>query len=413
MFWFGACPRPDSDCRGIGEAMPINYQQALEQIQRMGETALYREQELRKKVELARQLLAEYAGREADLRALIERAANLNPRLRCAMPTAERLDAALAAAAPAQPYALLAADGSQINPDRHSAIEFGAVNVGAVRLGPDRAPQEWVSSSLKFGDDLYNDHQPLTELDIAILRDLEERKMLFELAREDYQQGLQVITLTDGPLELFSQEQDSPYFKKQLEQYLHVLRELAGLNTAVAGYVDKPRSDYLTAALELALLDREGQLSQAGKLRELWPVRDIDLLGNLLEPGRRSAVFQLRSAAAQHFSGELALHYFYLNVGRAQHAHLARVEVPRWVAQDPDLLNLLQAALLDQSAQMGPRPFPYLLHRAHEVAVVHPEEKDQLEIMIAAELRRQGVEVGEQSNKQSAKELPGRTRMER
>jgi hypothetical protein len=179
----------------------------------------------------------------------------------------------------------------------------------------------------------------------------------------------------------------------------------------VAGYVDKPRSDYLIAALELVLLDRSGQLSQAGKLRDLWPVRDIDLLEVLLAPGRRSAVFQLRSAAAQHFSGELALHYFYLNVGRAGHAHLARVEIPRWVAQEPALLNLLHAALLDQSAQMGPRPFPYLLHRAHEVAVVHPEEKEQLETMIAAELRRQGVLVGEQSNKQSAKDLPGRTRM--
>ncbi len=191
-----------------------------------------------------------------------------------------------------------------------------------------------------------------------------------------------------------------------------MLRDLAVLNTAVAGYVDKPRSDYLTAALELVLLDRGGQLSQAGKIRDLWPVRDIDLLGDLLGPGKRSAVFQLRSAAGLHFSGELALHYFYLNVGRAGHAHLARVEIPRWVAQDPALLNLLQAALLDQSAQMGPRPFPYLLHRAHEVAVVHPEEKDQIEAMIAAELRRQGVEVGEESYKQAAKDLPGRTRME-
>ena len=392
--------------------MPINYQQALEQIQSMGQVARHRQEALREKAEQARQLLVEYAGRGDELRDLVQLAANLNPRLRCALPTTERLDAALAPAAPPQPFALLAADGSQINPDRHSAVEFGAVNVGAIRFGPERSPREWVSSSLKFGDDLYNEHRPLTELDIAILRDLEERRMLLELAGADHALGLPVVTLTDGPLELFSQEQDNPFFKQKLEQYLGVLREMAGIHTAVAGYVDKPRSDYLTAALELVLLDRAGQLSQAGKIRDLWPVRDIDLLGHLVQPGRRSAVFQLRSSAAQHFSGELALHYFYLNVGREGKAHLARVEIPRWVAQDAGLIDLLHAALLEQCAQMGVRPFPYVLHRAHEVAVVRLEEKDQIENMIIAELHRQGVEVGEESGKQSAKDLPGRKRME-
>ncbi len=38
--------------------------------------------------------------------------------------------------------------------------------------------------------------------------------MLSELARKDHQQGLQVVTLTDGPLELFSQEQDSPFLSR-------------------------------------------------------------------------------------------------------------------------------------------------------------------------------------------------------
>ncbi len=80
--------------------MPINYQQALEQIQRMGESAQVREQLMRKKIEVARGLLDEFAGRGAELRELIERAANLNPRLRCAMPTPERLDAALHCGSP-------------------------------------------------------------------------------------------------------------------------------------------------------------------------------------------------------------------------------------------------------------------------------------------------------------------------
>jgi hypothetical protein len=59
---------------------------------------------------------------------------------------------------------------------------------------------------------------------------------------------------------------------------------------------------------------------------------------------------------------------------------------------------------------MGARPYPYILHRAHEIAVVKLEEKKQVEQMLEIELRRTGGEVETESNKQSAKDLPGRTR---
>ena len=57
---------------------------------------------------------------------------------------------------------------------------------------------------------------------------------------------------------------------------------------------------------------------------------------------------------------------------------------------------------------MGSKPYPYLLHRAHETAVVRREEKDQVEQLLALELRRVREEVGDQSHKSSAKMLPGR-----
>ena len=59
---------------------------------------------------------------------------------------------------------------------------------------------------------------------------------------------------------------------------------------------------------------------------------------------------------------------------------------------------------------MGPRPYPYLLHRAHEVALVSLQEKEQVTQMIARELHQRGVPVGQRSYKQSAKALPGRRR---
>jgi hypothetical protein len=48
------------------------------------------------------------------------------------------------------------------------------------------------------------------------------------------------------------------------------------------------------------------------------------------------------------------------------------------------------------------------LHRAHEIAVVKFQDKQQVEQMLMLELRRAGVDVGEPSSKQIEKDLPGR-----
>jgi hypothetical protein len=138
-------------------------------------------------------------------------------------------------------------------------------------------------------------------------------------------------------------------------------------------------------------------------------VTDIDLYRTLLKPGERSAVFATQSQSARQYKDSLALHFFYLNVGRARHNWLARIEIPAWVVTDRAKLDALHAVLINQCQAMGSRPYPYLLHRAHETAVVTMEEREQVAQMINLELRRHGIEPGEQSQKQQSKELQGRT----
>ncbi len=391
--------------------MPINFQQAVQQIRQMGKSARQRAEALEALRELARRLLREHSGQEAELQDLIERAGRMNPHLRCGKPALGRLDAALETIHAPAGAAVLAADGSQINPDRHSAVEFGAINVGSICLRPGQPPRETVESKLLFYEDLYVDQAPLTEDIVALKRDLAERKMLFELAEPLRTGGHAVVTLTDGPLELYGEDQNSALYRESLNDYLAVMRRLAASGAGAAGYVDKPRSSYVVNLLELTLLEQRETLDKAGREHPLFPVHDEDLFAGMLQPGQRSAVYALHSSSAARFSGELSLHFFYLNVGRAGRPHLARVEVPLWVVEDVDLLALVQTTLVEQSRQLGARPYPYILHRAHEVAVVSFEEKDQLETMIQAELRRQGVEPGEISNKQATKNLEGRTRL--
>ena len=59
---------------------------------------------------------------------------------------------------------------------------------------------------------------------------------------------------------------------------------------------------------------------------------------------------------------------------------------------------------------LGGLSYPYVLHRAHEIAVVGREEKEEVTQMLLAELQAQGVEVGRPSHKQAVKDLPARLR---
>jgi hypothetical protein len=388
--------------------MPVDFQQIRTRVRRMGEQAPERKKALDEKKEQARNLLQENSRELDKLRELVQRAAAVNNGLRCALPVHEALAASFSAPSIAAPYHVLAADGSQISPSHHDAVTFAVVNAGAIRMAPGQssAPEEFVETEMLVDDDLQSNGYPITEEWVMLQRDLRERQLLLRLAQKE--QG-PVVALTDGPLEIYGEPKEDPTFQKPFDDYLTTLRTLSGLGAAVAGYVDKPGADLVVRLLELLLLPSDN-LDQAGRQRPLAGIRDIDLLGSVIKPGERSAVFALQSRSSTRFTGELELHFFYLNVGREPDPRLARVEIPRWVAESTELTGLLHACLLEQCAQMGAQPYPYILHRSHEIAVVEFEEKDQIERMIQAELAQHGIFAGDSSAKQGNKELGKRKR---
>ena len=167
-------------------------------------------------------------------------------------------------------------------------------------------------------------------------------------------------------------------------------------------------SALLVRLLEVAVTP-EPELRNIHTQHPLAGVSDLWLFDRLLLPGERSAVFALQAKSKAVYKGPLALHFFYLNVGQAGHPKSVRVEIPAWVSGEATQIDLLQCALLEQCAIMGARPYPYILHRAHETAVITLQEKQQIEQLLQIELRKSGGEVGEMSGKQSAKDLPGRS----
>ena len=168
--------------------------------------------------------------------------------------------------------------------------------------------------------------------------------------------------------------------------------------------MDKPSANLVVRLLEIASADND-QLQAIKDFHPLNGVTDRWLMSPLLPAGYRSAVFKIQSSAEKTYKNALALNFFYLNVGTEKHPWLARVEIPQWVADDKVQLNVLHSVLVAQCRMMGSKPYPYLLHRAHETALVKLEEKQQIEQLISLELRRNNEEMDEGSYKQSAKDL--------
>jgi hypothetical protein len=387
--------------------MALNFQQVFEKIRQIGLGARAHQENLDRQRLHARSLFDSWADKTAELNAKLERARQVDPSLRCAIPLVERLDATTPPPAGQKSATLLAADGSQIAPDRHAAVLFSLINVGAVviQAGSGQAPEICTDSHLLFDDEIYTATGMLTEEAIGQRRDIAERLKLLELAPIC---PAPVIALTDGPVELWGAKgAEAEDYRKNLELHKSILSQLQAKGVTVAGYVDKPAADLVIRLLEIAQLSTDEEFKNIRKHHSLRGVTDRWLY-SFLPAGHRSAVFGLQSGSRTRYTGDLALHFFYLNVGETRHPWLVRVEIPGWVAGDQGMLNLLHAALLEQCAIMGSKPYPYILHRAHEVAVVKWEEKEQVEQMLALELRQAGGEMDTESYKQSAKNLKGR-----
>jgi hypothetical protein len=396
--------------------MPIDFQQVYSKIREIGAGARQRKKTLDERRQKARDLLAAYAGQLDVLKDKLARALEQDPSLRCALPLDAALDSHYPAPVSVPEATLIAADGSQINPDRHESTQFGLINVGAIvmRLNSNQTPEIFTESDLLYGDELeIQSGGIVSEGMVALRRDLKERSKLEELA---IQCRAPVVTFTDGPIELWGAKdgEDASAYREALNQYKTVLSRLQAQGVITAGYVDKPAADLVVRLLEIV----QALPDDLANLRTYHPLRGVSdrwLFGEkqnpLLGPGERSAVFAIQSKSQKDYQGVLALHFFYLNVGTDGHPWPVRVEVPKWVVDDRGMLDLLHGVLVQQCRMMGSKPYPYLLHRSHEIAVVSLDEKAQLQQMLEMELRRNEGEVDETSNKQSAKNLPGRTRM--
>jgi hypothetical protein len=320
---------------------------------------------------------------------------------------------------------IVAADGSQVYPSIHAAALYYLTNIGVFvyHHGRDHLPEQVTEPRLHYNEVDVHDAQGQVIANEAVnaRRSVGEIQVLAREAWYRRETDGPLLALRDGPL-LFWVGKEVPDGRQLEDDYkgtlvwLHDLHEAMqrerGQSANLAGYVDRPTSAFIVSLLHLmGLPDEDVHKPVLDSNGDFEGMLDQSLLFKLLGPGERSALMVQQSPQNKryHDKGEnFEVAFFYLNVGAPHDYHLARVEMPMWVARDPALVAVVHALIHDQCQIMW--RYPYALTRADELAVVRAHEKSQLNEMIEIELRRNEQQVEHSEKLASKVSRYGRTR---
>jgi hypothetical protein len=288
-------------------------------------------------------------------------------------------------------FTVLATDGSHIDIDRHQSIRCYLINIGSAILNYGTYPSAILDSypHLYFTDEdlvitptgIGGREQLIEGALLGIKRSVDECRQLVELAK-GMLPGIPSLALLDGSLILWGLEAYPEFITEALLHngflgYLDQIRQLNNKQSVLASYISFPRSTDVVNTLRVALCpldpvdcDRCCPTSGIRDCDMVTGIRDRDLFLNLLGPRERSSLFISPSKVVEKHYGFNQIYFFYLR----NKDEVARIEIPRWVAIEEDLLTLVHTLVLDQ-CQRG-HGYPVALSEAHEKAVITTADRE-------------------------------------
>ena len=357
----------------------------------------------------------------------------------------EPLNVPISAPPPPPRATLIATDGSQILPDRHAPFLYYLINIGAIiyHHGESAAPEIVSLPSLFYPtieDDLTDDAPGFDKSEVTIERDRREIGTLANLAAS--RQGLppRALALLDQRLLYWPMVGGGEKSEQAVIAWTAAMTHIYETGALLAGYIDRPGKASVVTLLQTLLDERQVNLRELGKRPGPSELTDADLYAALLGPGERSPVFVDVSPANARFAEEnplIEVCFFYLNPGAREEGSrfqvpgsreegaspdswplepgtwplapshraraVARVDIPRWVADDPAAVAFVHGLVHDQCKLMG--DYPYVLARADELAVVGRYDQANLNMMIDGYMQRMGVPDALLAAKAGSKEI--------
>jgi hypothetical protein len=376
--------------------MTLDLARLTTEVDTMSETLVQVDQARRSLAQSARGWLDSYACALEELKQKVQLTRDKNLHWRGAYPAGkEALNARHLPPQLPPRVNIVANDGSQVPIDRHAAALYYALNIGTIvyRYGTDKRPDVDTQPSLHFRDHELLDGRGrlVPNAVVNARRTVRELGNLADLANAYAGFEPPVAVLSDGPL-MWVQPGDTPQERRSnLEPYLENLSRLQDSGAALCGYIDRPRSSGVVSLLHLASLEPDEITKERLADRELVGLLDTRLFADLLGPGERSTLF-IRQSPTNKFYADKGheIWHCYVNVS-ADPAQplLVRLEVPCWVGEDRARLDLLHGVVWQQCQVMG--GYPYVLARAHELALISTDERRDLEEMVVGALRRRGL----------------------
>jgi hypothetical protein len=394
----------------------LEFNKVVEQVQRMGRFLGNRNQTLSSRLELALQWYyaaddIEVVRRRIDL---VRKSSVSGYRGGAALDEPVNEAVSFRRERPLMPDSatLIAVDGSQIYPDQHAPALYYLINMGTFTCfyGDGRIPMQETQPFLNYDDaSLYDsDRRLVTNLTVNARRSVMEMQTLAKQAWTLRGDARPLVTLYDGGLLKFFGANEVADAHQIERDYMDAIGMLYDARAVLAGYLGRSRSTYIISLLHLLNLNPEDvndfNLKTNGPLEGLT---DVHLLSKVLKPGERSGLLAQNSPQNREYKDRdpnYEIAFFYVNVSDTLTPSIARVEVPYWVARNPQALDDLHALVLAQCSIQGRRRFPYALTRADELAYVSSIEKGQLDEMINIELLKNRVE-SEASDKLLTKDL--------
>ncbi len=275
-------------------------------------------------------------------------------------------------------YTAMATDGSQIPLDRHAPTPCFLLNVGEIVLhyGTGERPHLASKATLYYkDDDLYTGKDAsqtiVSENQIATKRMLAESEALAGLIGEHGDRH--AIALVDDPLILvFADQRESEREQKAvIHEFCQMLITAENNAVPIAGYVSRPAGRDVVGALRLTLCAGNCDHAPGNACHALAHLTDAQMFQALLtKQGDRSPLFGSAARSLDWYPERQRISFFYMNVGH----EIARIELPQWVAEDPDLRDQLHVLCFDQA--MKGQGYPICLAEAHERAVVRGPERE-------------------------------------
>jgi len=297
-------------------------------------------------------------------------------------------------------FTIIATDGSHIDVDRHKSTRCYLINIGSVILHYGVQPSAALDSfpCLYFGDEelvialagVKGREQPIEGVLLGIKRGVDECRQLAKLAAE-LPPGSSTLALLDGSLILWGLAgQAYPEFVTEAlldKGFISYLEDVRKQKVALASYISFPRSTDVVNVLRVAICPHQppdcDRCCPPGRARDceaVAGVRDRELFLNLLETGERSALFISPSKIVREHYGGHRVYFFYLKVD----AEIARIEIPQWVAENKESLDLTHSLVLDQ-CRRG-HGYPVALAESHEQAVVTAADRENFWQLVESSL---------------------------